>query len=320
MTSLTYAFPTVPTDYSYSYETGAGFAPITAKMQTAALFAFDQVRKFTLLDLTAGDAVTADIRLAMSDRPTTAYAYMPGDYDQAGDIWFGRRFDYTNAESGNYAWHSIMHEIGHALGLEHGQDYLPADRDSIEYSIMTYRSYIGGPVGAYTYSTWSAPQTFMMMDIAALQNLYGADYTASAGNTVYRWSPDKGRIFETVWDGNGIDTYNLSAYQTGVRIDLRPGYASAFDSDQLAFLGNGHSASGNVYNALLHDDDDTRSLIENAVGGRGNDRFISNAADNTFTGGKGADVFVLINDGSHDTITDYVAGVDRIVYRDADWV
>ena len=319
MTTVTYAFPTLATDYSYTYETSAGFAPISAKMQTAALFAFDQVRKFTLLDIVAGDAVTADIRLAMSDRPTTAYTYVPGDYEQAGDIWFSNSRGYQDAQQGNYAWHTVLHEIGHAFGLEHGHEYLPADRDSLEYSIMTYRTYIGGPVGAYTYAAMSAPQTFMMMDIAALQDLYGADYTARAGDTVYRWKPGTGKIFETVWDGNGVDTYNLSAYQTALRIDLRPGSSSVFDSAQLANLGSGHSAGGNVYNALLHDGDE-RSLIENAIGGIGDDKFISNAADNTFTGGKGADVFVLINDGSQDVITDYVAGVDRIVYRDADWI
>ena len=43
---------------------------------------------------------------------------------------------------------TIAHEIGHALGLKHGHETdnhgaLTADRNSNEFSIMTYASYIG---------------------------------------------------------------------------------------------------------------------------------------------------------------------------------
>ena len=38
------------------------------------------------------------------------------------------------------------------------------------------------------------PQTFMMLDIAALQKMYGADYSANAGNTTYQWSPLTGAL------------------------------------------------------------------------------------------------------------------------------
>ena len=40
----------------------------------------------------------------------------------------------------------ILHETGHALGLKHGHEFPPAissDRDSVEYTVMTYRSYPG---------------------------------------------------------------------------------------------------------------------------------------------------------------------------------
>src|SRR3546814_6954343 len=81
--------------------------------------------------------------------------------------------------------------------------------------------------------------------IRALQHLYGADFTTNNGNTVYSWNPLNGqtlvdgavaispggnRIFATIWDGGGVDTYDLSAYSTNLNIDLRPGQHSTFSS------------------------------------------------------------------------------------------
>lgn len=83
----------------------------------------------------------------------------------------------------------------------------------------------------------------MMLDIAALQEMYGADYTTNSGDTVYKWNPNQGityvngvaaitpaanRIFATIWDGGGIDTYDLSAYTTALKIDLRAGDIRSF--------------------------------------------------------------------------------------------
>jgi serralysin len=49
-----------------------------------------------------------------------------------------------------------------------------------------------------------------------------------------------------------------------------------------------HFANGNVYNALLYHGD-TRSLIENANGGSGNDTILGNQANNALRGNDGAD-------------------------------
>lgn len=54
------------------------------------------------------------------------------------------------------------------------------------------------------------------------------------------------------------------------------------------------------------------AVIENAIGGHGADRINGNAANNRFTGNGGADTFILFNDGSVDTITDFATGVDKI--------
>ncbi|MGO8176273.1 M10 family metallopeptidase C-terminal domain-containing protein, partial [Rhizobium ruizarguesonis] len=71
--------------------------------------------------------------------------------------------------------------------------------------------------------------------------------------------------FATIWDGGGIDTYDLSDYTTALKIDLREGGYSVFSQGQLADLGGGPNngyARGNIFNALLYHDN-TASLIEN---------------------------------------------------------
>ncbi|MFT7593785.1 MAG: serralysin [Paracoccaceae bacterium] len=203
-----------------------------------------------------------------------------------------------------------MHEIGHAMGLEHSQEVgtfgiVPTAYDAMEYTIMSYRSYIGASgVGGYENETWGFAQSYMMLDIAAFQHMYGADFNSNSGNTIYSWSPTSGttsidgvaaitpganRIFATIWDGGGIDTYDLSAYASDLMIDLAPGGFSLFSSTQQAVLGGTtNKAQGNIYNALQFNND-ARSLIENATGGSGNDSISGNVAANTLKGNGGND-------------------------------
>ena len=197
---------------------------------------------------------------------------------------------------------------------------------------MSYRSYPGGSTtSGYTNEAYGFPQTYMANDILALQTLYGANYNSHSENTVYSWSPTTGqmfingvaqlapgngaggsanRVFETIWDGNGVDTYDLSNYTTAVTINLNPGASSITSSAQLAYLGNGHYAAGNIYNAYLFNGD-TRSYIENAISGAGNDIIVGNAIANTLSGGSGNDT--LTGGAGNDTIIGG-AGIDVAVF------
>ena len=137
---------------------------------------------------------------------------------------------------------------------------------------MTYRALRRARrADGYRFEDWGAPQSYMMLDIAALQHLYGADFAVNAGDTVYRWTPGSGR---TLVDGEVGDRPRR---QPHLRDDLgrrRPGHLrplglraptsastcgparhSVFAERQLADLGggpNGGHARGNIFNALQY--------------------------------------------------------------------
>ena len=109
-------------------------------------------------------------------------------------------------------------------------------------------------------------------------------------NGVGQGAPGGNRIFQTIWDGGGTDTYDFSNYTTNLTVDLQPGGWTTVSTAQLAKLHyNGTQvARGNIANALLYNNDQ-RSLIENANGGSGNDTIVGNAAANTLKGNGGND-------------------------------
>lgn len=363
--AISYSDPDNPNDYQAGYNSDGdgdgisaqneGFSQFSAQQMFALHTALNadggwgelpggrglSVEGFTNLSITYAGAGSGagTLRYANSSDAGTAYAYYPNNNIYGGDSFFG-----VNARTpiaGNYSWMTTLHELGHSLGLAHGHTggafgALPANVDSHEYSLMTYRSYIGSDAQFVYNEQFGYPQTYMMLDIAALQYMYGADFTVNAGNTVYTFSPTGGemyidgslaidpganRIFNTVWDGNGVDTYDLSNYTTNLRLDLRPGEHSTFSAAQLAYLGggpNGGYARGNLFNALQFNGD-TRSLIENATGGSGADSITGNAAANLLIGNGGNDT--LTGDAGADTLVGgagadtQLGGADNDTYR-----
>ncbi len=275
------------------------------------------VSGLTPVELTGASDRDATMRFASSNVPDTAFGYFPNNIVEAGDAWFSKTYNsIPSPVIGNYGYHIFGHEIGHTLGLKHGHELggvanvsMNSDRDSMEFSIMTYRSYIGAPLTGYTTNeTFGYAQSLMMYDIRAIQQMYGARFDYEAGNTTYVFSKNTGemfvngvaqgtpganRIFRTIWDGNGIDTYDFSHYATNLSVDLTPGGWSNLDTTgnfqkaNLNAISNIY-ARGNVFNALQYNND-VRSLIENANGGSGNDVMKGNNTNNVLNGGLGND-------------------------------
>lgn len=310
-----------------------------AKADPGAAPAFGPVSELTQLTLQEVPRGEGQMRFGFSPGEPIGWGYNPDEDGAGGDVFFNEERAITRTEPGlgNESGMLVRHEIGHALGLAHAHEAfkssgiaLRGEYDSPEYTVMTYRSHVGSGVAGYTLEAGGYPQTFMMLDIEALQYLYGANFTTRAEGNRYSWSPSTGemsidgvgqgapvanRVFMTLWDGGGEDTYDLSNYASSVKIDLRPGEASVLSDEQLAVLGPGRKAGGNVYNARLYKGDE-RSLIERAIGGSGDDTLIGNQAVNRLSGGAGNDL--LVGGGGRADILDGGDGIDTVDYSDAE--
>jgi len=313
--TVTYSFPDARSDYQWINPSADGFKPLSFNTQQAVRYYLEGYSPYAggyKMMLNSAESVTnlnfvyngqngADIQVGGFNPNSVinrSHGYYPGVPAYGGDAWLEKE----TGVPGSYGHFLVLHEIGHVLGLKHPHDYggslpkMSAAHDTVEYTVMSYKGY---PV--------EMPQTLMQYDIAALQEMYGADFSTNSGNTVYTWSPTTGETFVngvsqgtapqnkkillTIWDGGGSDTYDLSNYSGNSTIDLTPGEYLRFSTAQLAaryINQGGGTVPGNVYNAFQYKGD-PRSLIENAIGGSGHDKITGNTANNKLVGNAGND-------------------------------
>ncbi|WP_164484902.1 M10 family metallopeptidase C-terminal domain-containing protein [Pseudomonas orientalis] len=273
------------------------------------------------------DAVGAEGRLRFINDKTPAVADAVFSHYQ-GRVRINPRYGDNRAPAVNgFGRQTLTHEIGHTLGAAHTGEYdamrgpvtyhkhAAYAQDSRAFSLMSYFDV------SHTHQDFKGQHASspLMADIAWSHKVFGANRQTRNTDTTYGFnsntlrddlslsSPRDGAVF-CVWDGGGNDTLDFSGYHQNQVINLR---AESF-SDVGGMKGNVSIARGVV--------------LENAIGGSGNDVLIGNAADNRLKGGVGADrmrggagsdSFVYDSAGDStlyapDQVMDFVSGQDKI--------
>jgi len=237
-----------------------------------------------------------------------ARSQYPGN-EPEGDVFlnnYSTAFQYSNP--GGLGFFAIIHELGHALGLKHPHDngtnghptfeqYGLSSLDNQLFSIMSYNPVSGSSIDAYN------PATPMVLDVLAIQNIYGANMSYHSGNDTYHIQDDG--IVETIWDAGGVDWFDATSASSPVLLQLNPGsYCQVGNTiGGIAFNTWIEFANGSAYGDTIAGSTGTNYLH----GMAGNDLIYGGvgvvSADDladTIIGGSGADS--LYGNGSDDII------------------
>jgi hypothetical protein len=273
--------------------------------------------------------------------------------DENSDVLIGRYNLVSDAENqeiylGSYDYNTFLHEIGHALGLEHPFAEHPfpggvfekpeilGDNNFIHtmHTMMAYRSvYTFDGEGRVKLDNTDAylngqklygyPSTLGVFDIMALGEFYGYNKTYRSDRDFYEIvdkdiSENDVLSWVTIYDTGGVDEIRYSGERKAF-IDLR-----AATGDNTPTGGGLFSHAANVYGGYSIA---KGVLIENATGGSGDDEIIGNDSGNILTGGAGRDVLTggrgndifagTAAELEGDTVTDLEFG-DHIWVKDAD--
>jgi Ca2+-binding RTX toxin-like protein len=175
------------------------------------------------------------------------------------------------------------------------------------FTTMTYNDgFPLQPGGSFSNSQFGAQATPMPLDIALLQQKYGADPNTNSGNNTYTLVDANavGTRYVGIWDTGGVDEIVYSGSRNTV-IDLRP--ATLLNAQG----GGGYvSYATGIWGGYVIAAGVT---IENATGGLGSDTLTGNDAANVLTGNFGDDVLrggagadTLIGGDGNDTLDDTV--------------
>ena len=255
----------------------------------AIMALYSTVMNVNFVEVAETTSTIGYIRFMDSTAPGYAYAYYPASsamFSTSGDVHLNVSYDRlgdTNGfqhPAGQHGYVSIIHEVGHAVGLKHPHSdspNLPAAEDNFARTIMTY-NFLG-----------NSPGTMMGYDLMALHYLYGARASRTGNDTyvVTRTALDQYRLGSTlyitpsnttkhaIWDTGGFNTLDLSELafnSNGYRLDLNPlGWISSNAAYQTTYFVSGLSIGPNV---------SIRRLVNSAS----NDTIYANSEANVFAG------------------------------------
>jgi serralysin len=250
---------------NFGFTAGLGLAPYSEAQRVVAREAVKLWDDLIPQSFRETKGLGADIQFANSTDPAQAYAYYPGKqgYKFQSDVFTADpKVNWTNdwLQFDGYGRTTLIHELGHSLGLSHPGNYNFGDdgpdpdsdpdpitylgdafyaQDSEQYSIMSYfgpQETGGQPING-ALGLIGNPQTPMIHDILTIQAKYGADPTTRVGNTTYFANSNAdNKVYDlsanpypylAVYDAGGIDTFDFSTANRGVFIDLRPGAFSS---------------------------------------------------------------------------------------------
>ena len=198
---------------------------------------------------------------------------------------------------GGYPWETIIHELGHVIGLGHAGAYDAAGSDespqltaydNTAYSLMSYNEapdYSSNFVWGVSGGLGRSPVTPMMLDIAAADRIYGLPVGGplSGGQTFgfnTNIAGDIAKFFDftvnakpviTLFDTGLNNTLDVSGYTVGSTLDLHQGAFS--------------NVAGLIHNIAIA----FGTRIDTAIGGAAGDDITGNDDGNVLMGGASAD-------------------------------
>lgn len=286
----------------FSAEDAKEFQAFNTSQQTFAKKAFAYIS--TVVDLafvetTDPTGVNTIVLTNNLQDGSAGYAYFPYDEPEGSDLFLnfsGNSASNLTPADGRYSALTLIHELGHSLGLKHpfttkdatgnvdGGPALPELEDSTEWSVMSYND-----------SPTNYHLKYSPFDLAALQYVYGPSKAATTDTTYLLNSAS----LNMIWDGGGFDTLDGSTQTAAMTLYLEPGCWGYIGQQSDLITGNGQVTIN------------FGSVIEKVIGGIGSDVISGNVADNTLFGGLGNDVIKGM--AGNDTI-DGGIGIDTAVF------